>query len=103
LKASGTVAELALLRAMAVSLDGSKHTLIELKAVDAAYPLYGAVVLIPTQDLAATLAQRDGVYGAVAEPAVAERLGLAVGDRFKIGAAILQLRATVERLPDAAL
>jgi putative ABC transport system permease protein len=103
LEASGKVGELALLRAMAVSPDGARHTLIELKAVDAAYPLYGAVALTPAQDLAAALAPRDGVYGAVTEPAVAERLGLKIGDRFKIGAAVLQLRATVERLPDAAL
>jgi putative ABC transport system permease protein len=103
LEASGKVSELALLRAMAVSTDGAKHTLIELKAVDAAYPLYGAVALTPVQDLAAALASRDGVYGAVTEPAVAERLALKVGDRFKIGAVVLQLRATVEHLPDAAL
>ena len=33
----------------------------------------------------------------------AERLGLKVGDRFKIGAATLELRGTVTRTPDAAL
>ena len=103
LAASGKVSQLALLRAMAVSPDGARHTLIELKAVDDAYPLYGAVALTPALDLAAALAPRDGVYGAVTEPAVAERLALKVGDRFKIGAAVLQLRATVERLPDAAM
>jgi putative ABC transport system permease protein len=100
---SGAVSEIALLRAMAVSLDGAHHTLIELKAVDAAYPLYGGVALSPPQDLAAALAPRDGVYGAVAEAAVAERLGLKPGDRFKIGTASLELRATIERAPDAAL
>ncbi len=103
LDAGGAVSEIALLRAMAVSLDGARHTLIELKAVDAAYPLYGAVALTPPQDLAAALAARDGVYGAVADPAVAERLGLKPGDRFKIGAAAVELRAAVERAPDAAL
>src|SRR5580658_5117027 len=71
---SGTVSEIALLRAMAVSSDGAHHTLIELKAVDAAYPLYGMVTLAPAQGLAEALAARDGVYGAVAAPAVAERL-----------------------------
>ncbi len=106
LDASGAVSEIALLRAMAVSLDGARHTLIELKAVDAAYPLYGAAALAPAQDLAAALAAlaaRDGAYGAVVDPAVAERLGLKVGDRFKIGTAALELRATIERIPDAAL
>jgi putative ABC transport system permease protein len=103
LDASGKVSEIALLRAMAVSLDGARHTLIELKAVDAAYPLYGAVALTPAEDLASTLAARDGVYGAVTDPAVAERLGLKVGDKFKIATAEFELRATVERIPDAAL
>jgi putative ABC transport system permease protein len=103
LDASGTVSEIALLRAMAVSPDGAKHTLIELKAVDSAYPLYGDVILAPTEDLAAALAARDGVYGAVTDPAVATRLGLKTGDRFKIGAAQFELRATITRIPDAAL
>jgi len=100
---SGTVSEIALLRAMAVSSDGAHHTLIELKAVDAAYPLYGMVTLAPAQGLAEALAARDGVYGAVAAPAVAERLGLKIGDKFKIGTAAVELRATMERAPDAAL
>jgi putative ABC transport system permease protein len=103
LEASGEVSKIALLRAMAVSPDGALHTLIELKAVDTAYPLYGAVTLTPPQDLAAALAARGGVYGAVVDPAVAARLGLKIGDTFKIGAASLELRATIERIPDAAL
>jgi len=103
LDASGAVSEIALLHAMAVSPDSAKHTLIELKAVDAAYPLYGTVTLAPAQDLAPALAVRDGVYGAVVEPAVAERLGLKPGDRLKIGAATFELRATIARAPDAAL
>jgi len=100
---SGTVSEVALLRAMAVSLDGARHTLIELKAVDSAYPLYGKVTLAPPQPLAEALAGRDGTYGAVADPLVADRLGLKIGDRFKIGTAAIELRATMERAPDAAL
>lgn len=103
LERSGAVSRVGLLRAMAVSLDGARHTLIELKAVDAAYPLYGAVTLTPPQPLAQALAARDGVYGAVADPTVAERLGLRIGDRFKIGAAAIELRATMARPPDAAL
>jgi putative ABC transport system permease protein len=103
LDASGTVSEIALLRAMAVSLDGARHTLIELKAVDSAYPLYGAVTLSPAQNLADALAARDGVFGAVVDPMAADRLGLKIGDKFKIGDADIQLRAAMERAPDAAL
>ncbi|MBV8777451.1 MAG: ABC transporter permease, partial [Alphaproteobacteria bacterium] len=103
LDASGAVSEIALLRAMAVSTDGTRRTLIELKAVDAAYPLYGAVAMDPPQDLAAALAARDGVFGAIVDRAVAERLGLGPGGRFKIGGAVVELRAVARRLPDAAL
>ena len=45
LASGGTLSETASLRAMARSLDGKRRSLIELRAVDAAYPLYGAVVL----------------------------------------------------------
>jgi putative ABC transport system permease protein len=103
LDASGAASEVALLRAMAVSLDGGHHTLIELKAIDTAYPLYGKVTLRPSRDLAAALAPQDGVFGAVADAAVASRLDLKPGDRFKIGTAIVELRAAIERAPDAAL
>ena len=48
---SGSVSEAATLRAMARTEDGARRSLIELKAVDAAYPLYGAVVLSPSQRL----------------------------------------------------
>src|SRR5579884_2304481 len=87
-------------RSMRRSGDGAQQSLIELKAVDAAYPLAGAVRLSPAQPLAAALAERDGVFGAAVEAPVASRLGLALGDRFRIGEAELQLRALIEREPD---
>lgn len=99
---SGAVSEVALLQSMAVSLDGGKHTLIELKAVDAAYPLYGAMSLAPPQNFSGALIARDGVDGVVVDPAVAERLGLKIGDKFKIGTALFELRAILQRAPDAA-
>src|SRR5213078_2774653 len=47
LAASGAMSESASLRAMARSLDGERRSLVELQAVDDAYPLYGAVGLAP--------------------------------------------------------
>ncbi|HEV8679818.1 MAG TPA: FtsX-like permease family protein [Stellaceae bacterium] len=102
LATSGTLSESARLRAMARSFDGERRSLIELQAVDDAYPLYGAVGLAPAGKLATALAPDDGVYGAVAEAAVASRLGLKRGDRFRIGEAELRLSATIESQPDAA-
>ncbi len=53
---SGAVAEIAQMRAMARRADGERRSLIELKAVDGAYPLYGEVALAPTQNVADALA-----------------------------------------------
>jgi putative ABC transport system permease protein len=98
---SGSVSEIATMRAMARTPDGDRRSLIELKAVDAAYPLFGTVALEPVQGLVAALRRRDGTYGAAVDPAILSRLGLAIGDNVKIGDAVLQLRATIVREPDA--
>ena len=102
LAAGGTLSEIAKLRAMARSRDGARHSLIELQAVDDAYPLYGSVSLSPAQPLAAALRPEGGVFGAAAEAAVASRLGLALGDQFRIGETVLRLAAIIDNLPDAA-
>jgi putative ABC transport system permease protein len=102
LEQSGSVSEVATMRGMARTEDGAKRSLIELKAVDAAYPLYGSVNLSPAQNLAAALSSSGGSYGAAVDPAILSRLGLAIGDRIKIGQALLQIRATIVREPDAA-
>src|SRR6266849_2545873 len=102
LAASGTLSETAKLRAMARSLDGARRSLVELQAVDQGYPLYGKVALAPAQKLAAALMPDNGVFGAVAEAAVATRLGLKLGDEFRIGEAVLLLSAIIESEPDRA-
>jgi putative ABC transport system permease protein len=99
---SGTLSEIASMRAMARTQGGDRRSLIELKAVDSAYPLYGIVVLSPAQDLGAVIESRGGVFGAAVDPAILIRLGLKIGDSIKVGAAVLQLRAAIEREPDAA-
>ncbi len=102
LAASGTLSETAKLRAMARSLDGARRSLVELQAVDDAYPLYGKVALAPPQPLVAALMPDNGVFGAVAEAAVASRLGLKLGDEFRVGEAVLRLSALIESEPDRA-
>jgi putative ABC transport system permease protein len=102
LEQSGSVSEVATMRGMARTEDGTKRSLIELKAVDAAYPLYGSIDLSPAQNLTPALSSSGGNYGAAVDPAILSRLGLAIGDRIKIGQALLQIRATIVREPDAA-
>jgi putative ABC transport system permease protein len=99
---SATVSATAQMRAMARTEDGGERSLIELKAVDDAYPLYGAMALDPPQPLATALGERDGAWGAVAAPGLLQRLKLHLGDRIRIGDARFVLRATIAHEPDAA-
>ena len=68
--------------------------------MDAAYPLYGEVALDPPQPLAAVLAQRDGAFGAAADPALLARLDLKPGARIMLGAAPVEVRAALTSEPD---
>ncbi|HUZ92254.1 MAG TPA: FtsX-like permease family protein, partial [Methylocella sp.] len=95
----GRVSSVAHLRAMARRDDG-EAALIEVKAVDHAYPLAGEVMLDPALPLADALAERDGVYGIVADAALFGRLDLAVGDHLTIGNARFELRARLAAVPD---
>jgi putative ABC transport system permease protein len=102
LEASGTVSRIESMRAMARTEDGGHRSLVELKAVDDAYPLYGEVSLTPTQDLAAALARRDGQWGAAAAPGLMARLGVKLGDTIRVGEGSFVLRATIAHEPDTA-
>lgn len=92
--ARGRFSEAVNMRAMAHA--GEARTLVELKGVDAAYPLVGTMTLDPPIPLADAL--KDG--GAVAEDAALVRLGLKLGDRINIGNASFVLRARILREPD---
>ncbi|WP_439515171.1 ABC transporter permease [Oceanibaculum nanhaiense] len=82
---------------------GGSSTLVEMKAVDAAYPLYGDVELEPPMPLAGALAARDGIRGAVVAEELLEALGLALGDRILIGGQAFEMRALIRAEPDRAL
>lgn len=101
MRQSGAVSRVAEMRAMARSNDGNNVALIELRAVDGAYPLYGAVTLDPPITLSDALAQRDGRWGAAAAPDLIARLGLHRGDPIRIGDGVFTLRAALTAEPDA--
>ena len=95
----GTVSVAATTRAMARTADG-RSTLVEIKAVDAAYPLFGTVGLDPGMQLTTLFARNGDAFGAAVDPTLLTRLDLKVGDRITIGAAILELRAALTGEPD---
>ena len=99
LRSRGELSSAATMRAMARTADG-RTALVEIKAVDSAYPLYGSVVDEPAVDLATALTRRDGAFGAVADPALLTRLNLRPGARLTIGAAAIELRAALVSEPD---
>jgi len=102
LRDAGAVSAIEDMRAMARRDDDQARSLIELKAVDANYPLVGGVTLDPPQPLPQALARRDGRWGAVAAPALLERLGLKPGDTIRIGNGRFVLSAALTHEPDAA-
>lgn len=101
MQGEGRVSSVQQMRSMARV--GDKHTLVELKGVDATYPLFGRVGLSPDMALPDALSrQPDGDWGAVAEAALLSRLGLAIGDRMQIGDAWFRIAAVLTREPDQA-
>ncbi|ARQ12046.1 ABC transporter permease FtsX-like protein [Rhizobium etli] len=101
LESLGTVSVSTGLRSMARKPDGSDQALVEVKAVDDAYPLYGSFAAEPAYPLAALLSAQSGTYGAVAAPLLLDRLGLAVGDELLLGNVKLSITGTVKTEPDA--
>ena len=86
--------------------DAETGVLVELKAVDGRYPLFGRVEArrddgtpVP---LAAALARDGGTWGALVDPALVERLDLEEGDALAIGGIALEVRGTIGREPDRA-
>jgi putative ABC transport system permease protein len=98
----GRVSRVVELRSMLRTEDGQAQ-LISMQSADAAYPLVGTVELAPPGALDAALALRAGQWGAAVDDALAQRLGLKVGDLVDIGDLRLVVRATITRQPDRSL
>jgi putative ABC transport system permease protein len=99
LAANGHLSIAATMRAMTQTPDG-RTALVEIKAVDGNYPLYGTVALEPNIGLPELFAQHDGAFGAAADPALFARLGLKPGDKLNVGSATLEVRAALTTEPD---
>lgn len=89
------------LRSMARKPDGSDQALVEVKAVDNAYPLYGTFGSEPSAPLVDLLAKNGDAFGALAAPLLLERLGIKDGDQILLGNTRLTLRGTITAEPDA--
>ena len=94
------ISEIAEFRSMAATQ--ADRALTQVKAVDAAYPLVGRVLLEPDIPLDRALAPQSGLPGAVMERALIDRLGLAIGDTFTLGTQSFHLAAQIVTEPDSA-
>src|SRR5215472_9963370 len=99
LRSRGQVSAAATLRAMARAADG-RLALVEMKAVDGAYPMLGELSLNPRLPMSDLLARRDDAFGAAADPTFLARLSLKIGDRVTVGEATFEIRSAVESEPD---
>lgn len=98
--ALGGLSETVRMRAMAQSLattasDGPSAVLSELKGVDGAYPLYGALTLSDGRSLTA-IADDELLVG----QALVDRLGVAVGDSIRFGNASFRIAGIIASEPD---
>ncbi|MFO1120392.1 MAG: ABC transporter permease [Rhodospirillales bacterium] len=92
------------MRAMASPADGRDgRAMVELKAVDAAYPLLGMIEVEGTAGAApvhALLKEQGGAWGALAEAGLLAKLGLRPGERLRVGEALFEIRGVLTREPD---
>ena len=105
LEQRGKFSQIVTLRAMARRADAPGSALVELKAVDSAYPLTGAVgtepPLPPGQCFFARLAAQDGAFGLFADRTLGARLNMKIGDSLEIGAARFILAGWLASEPDS--
>lgn len=96
-------------RAMARNMDESKATMVELKAVDPFYPLYGELAFEDgagkslgkeVQNMILPPDASVDAWGAAVEKELLPRLGIKVGDYIHIGEKKFQIRGIITREPD---
>lgn len=94
-----SISEIAQMRSILVGPAGDRQ-LVELKAVDAAWPLLGSPDIDPPQTVPTALAQQDGRYGILLDPTIIARLALKPGDTVKLGNAQFRVAGALTLEPD---
>ncbi|MBH9995291.1 MULTISPECIES: ABC transporter permease [Bartonella] len=108
-KAQGKISENILMRSMARRVDTNDGTLVEIKAVDSFYPLYGKLKTAPQATNDELFGKDDkrsrgsggpGDFGVVIQKLLLDRLQLHIGEKIRIGDRDFTIRAVVEDEPD---
>jgi putative ABC transport system permease protein len=104
MRARGDVAEVAEMRAMLVALDAAgrpgERVLVELKAADRLWPLYGEAFADGTTPVQTALAPRENIPGVLLERVLLDRLGVQPGSRVRLGEAIFRVAGVLTTEPD---
>ena len=96
LQQHGLVSRVHELRTMAGATNNAARILVELKAIDDLYPLYGQLGFEPQQPLTTTLTDN----GALVESALLDRLNITVGEEIQLGATQFEVRGLLTAEPD---
>ncbi|GGK37449.1 ABC transporter permease [Salinarimonas ramus] len=94
----GDVSVVATMRGMANAETGA--ALVEIKAVDEAYPIAGELVTEPALPPSEIFARAGDAYGAAVDPVLLGRLDLEVGDTIRVGTQEIVLRTALRSEPD---
>jgi len=101
-----SITHFAEMRTMARRPGAEASVLVELKAVDERYPLFGRIETRggdgTRASLAAALARVGDTWGALVDPGLVDRLALEEGDPLAIGGVTFEVRGIIEREPDRA-
>ena len=99
----GKVSEIAMLRGMGYAIKHgaeAERQLIEIKAIDHAYPLYGSVGLAPATPLTDALRCSGKICGAAVEQTLLDHLHMKRGDTLRIGTQDFRISAVLTGEPD---
>ncbi|HEY5339239.1 MAG TPA: FtsX-like permease family protein, partial [Rhizomicrobium sp.] len=99
----GKVSGIVLMRGMGYALKNgaeADRSLIELKAVDDAYPLYGTLTLSPSMPLARALQCTAQICGLAAEQTLLDHLHIARGGLLRVGSQNFRITAVLTNEPD---
>ncbi|MEE2955365.1 MAG: FtsX-like permease family protein [Pseudomonadota bacterium] len=100
LRKHAEISRVSSMRSMAREKKGGLFTLVNLKAIDERYPLFGRIKLTPNTDLGEILSFHNGAWGAAIDRRIAEKLKLQLHDTVSIGNTQFRVRAFVYSKPD---
>lgn len=90
-----------IITADAMARSEAHRGIVDVKAVDAAYPLVGALELEGESNLPLLFGEVDGVWGAAAGASLFGEFGVRIGDRIDVAGAVFEIRARIRAEPDA--